>query len=250
MDIDDCPPFIPADWIGMGKTYSGDLLVPFQVISAKIAVLEIPAHAVDLIPPPNMPVIKFVELDLPRYSSELVLGQSQIWFSKDAPTTNTSLLRNRTVPPLIRKTVAEMYIPSQKWSPVLHSTSQPFTVFLMLAVLDLLSRKIAQAWTVITAISYVSVRVFEHQYAATATAMLQTKQFAHIPSINFRCLLSKSPKVLPTGLELAQEDVDRFKKLNGGLGKFNEAMVLFCKHGKRAAATGEGSGDDVDEDGE
>ncbi|KAJ6608979.1 hypothetical protein B0H10DRAFT_1954937 [Mycena sp. CBHHK59/15] len=134
-----------------------------------------------------MPVIKFVELDLPRYSSELVLGQSQIWFSKDAPTTNMSLLRNRTVLPLV--------------------------------VLDLLSRKIAQAWTVITAILYVSVRVFEHQYAATATAMLQTKQFAHIPSINFLCLLSKSPKVLPTGLELEQEDVDRFKKLNGGLGR-------------------------------
>ncbi|KAJ6613242.1 hypothetical protein B0H10DRAFT_1806002, partial [Mycena sp. CBHHK59/15] len=110
--------------------------------------------------------------------------------------------------------------------------------------------------SIITAISYISVQVFEHQYAAqfrstpTATAMLQTKQFAHLPSINILCLLSKPPKVLPTGLELALEDADRFKKLNGGLDKFHKAMVLFRKHSKKGQAAGEGSGDEGDGDGE
>ncbi|KAJ6608153.1 hypothetical protein B0H10DRAFT_1955618 [Mycena sp. CBHHK59/15] len=50
----------------------------------------------------------------------------------------------------------------------------------------------------------------------TATSFLQTKQFAHIPSINFLCILSKTPKLTPTGLELFPEDAERFKKLQGG----------------------------------
>ncbi|KAJ7258599.1 hypothetical protein C8J57DRAFT_1073662, partial [Mycena rebaudengoi] len=96
--------------------------------------------------------------------------------------------------------------------------------------------------TIVTAVSYVSGQVFEHLHAAlfrsipTETAMLQTKQFCHLPSINLLCLLSKAPKITPTGLELLPEDSDRFKKLVGGLLRFNEAMVLFRKRGKKGVA--------------
>ncbi|KAJ6613245.1 hypothetical protein B0H10DRAFT_2275035 [Mycena sp. CBHHK59/15] len=113
LDIDDCPPFVPSDWIGVGRTYSGEL--PFEVISAKNAVLRIPTDATaHLIPPSTLSVAKFAKLDLPRHSSELAFGQSQTWFSKDAPTTDTLLLKNRHIPPR--------------------------------AVLDLLTRKFPHAW--------------------------------------------------------------------------------------------------------
>ncbi|KAJ6610323.1 hypothetical protein B0H10DRAFT_1811784, partial [Mycena sp. CBHHK59/15] len=96
--------------------------------------------------------------------------------------------------------------------------------------------------TTITAISNLSVQVFEYHHATvfqgipTTTSFLQTKQFAHIPSINFLCILSKTPKLTPTGLELFPEDAERFKKLQGGVGKFDEAMVLFRRCRKNVVA--------------
>ncbi|KAJ6529101.1 hypothetical protein B0H10DRAFT_2239846 [Mycena sp. CBHHK59/15] len=69
--------------------------------------------------------------------------------------------------------------------------------------------------------------------------MLQTKQFAHIPSINWLCLLTNTPKALQVGLELAPDDASRFKKMQGGLDKYQAAMVLFRKRGKKGAAAEE-----------
>lgn len=108
--------------------------------------------------------------------------------------------------------------------------------------------------TNISALSKISVQVFENLHGAqfrsipTATAVLQTKQFGHIPPIAFLCLLSATPKVSPTGLELAQQDSDRFKSFSRELKKFNEAMILFRKRGKRKAAAGGGSGDEDEEE--
>ncbi|KAJ7091028.1 hypothetical protein C8R44DRAFT_750775 [Mycena epipterygia] len=90
-------PFIPEHWIGVGKTYSGD--VPFEVIQAKNAALKLPAHVMDLIPAGNLPVTKFADLVLPPNSSELVYGESPLWFSEDEPTTDIALLKNRSLPP-------------------------------------------------------------------------------------------------------------------------------------------------------
>ncbi|KAJ7690113.1 hypothetical protein B0H17DRAFT_983291 [Mycena rosella] len=94
--------------------------------------------------------------------------------------------------------------------------------------------------SIITAISYASVQIYEHYHGAQfrdiprATALLQTKQFGHIPSITFLCLLIATPKILRTGgIELSSEDSQRFTKLVGGLDKFNAAMVLFRKRGKK-----------------
>ncbi|KAJ7263477.1 hypothetical protein C8J57DRAFT_1070505 [Mycena rebaudengoi] len=89
----------------------------------------------------------------------------------------------------------------------------------------------------ITAISYLSVEVFENHHATvfsipTATSFLRTKQFAHIPSNNLLCVLSQTPKPLPTGLSLFPEDAERFKILQRGVTKFHKAMVLFRKRGK------------------
>ncbi|KAJ7708424.1 hypothetical protein B0H16DRAFT_1746298 [Mycena metata] len=98
----------------------------------------------------------------------------------------------------------------------------------------------------ISALSKISVQIFEKLHGAqfraipTATAILQTKEFAHIQPINFLCLLSTSPKIVPTGLELGLEDAERFKTLSGGLGKLNEALKLFRKRDK---------GEDAEDDG-
>ncbi|KAJ7170332.1 hypothetical protein C8R43DRAFT_853741, partial [Mycena crocata] len=94
--------------------------------------------------------------------------------------------------------------------------------------------------TNIAALSKISLQVFENPYGAqfrsvpTATAVIQTKQFTRIPPINFLCLLSAAPKVVPTGLELTPEDSEsqRFKYLARGETKFNAAMTLYRKKGK------------------
>jgi hypothetical protein len=101
----------------------------------------------------------------------------------------------------------------------------------------------------ISALSKISVQLFENLHGAqfrsipASTAMLHAKQFAHIPPINFLCLLSAVPKSVPTGLELATEDSESFKKLSRGFQTFDDAMKLFRKRGKRLTA---GGGDDVE----
>ncbi|KAJ7602998.1 hypothetical protein DFH06DRAFT_1350726 [Mycena polygramma] len=107
--------------------------------------------------------------------------------------------------------------------------------------------------TNISALSKISVQLFEKLHGTqsrsipSATAILQTKQFAHVPPINFLCLLSAVPKLLPTGLELGADDSERFKKLSMGLNKFDDAIKLSRKRGKKTAATGvESDSDDGD----
>ncbi|KAJ6456899.1 hypothetical protein C8R45DRAFT_781144, partial [Mycena sanguinolenta] len=90
----------------------------------------------------------------------------------------------------------------------------------------------------IFALSKISVQLFENLHGSqfrsipTSTAVLQTKQFAHIAPISFLCLLSAVPKLGPTGLELGPEDSELFKKLSRGFDTFVAAMVLSRKRGK------------------
>lgn len=106
----------------------------------------------------------------------------------------------------------------------------------------------------ISALSKISLQVFENVHGSqfrsipTATAIVQTKQFAHIPSINFLCLLTAPPKLLPQGFELAAEDLERFKTLSKNFSKFEEAMTLFRKRGRKATAADLNSDGDLDED--
>jgi hypothetical protein len=94
------------------------------------------------------------------------------------------------------------------------------------------------ASTTITAISYASVQVYEDFHGAhfhdipEATALLRTRQFAHISSIAFLCLLTSPPSLLPDGLELSQMDSQRFTRLARGIGKVDDAMVAFRKRPK------------------
>ncbi|KAJ7701595.1 hypothetical protein B0H16DRAFT_1483471 [Mycena metata] len=104
-------PFLPADWIGKGKQYLG---APWEVINAKNTAFALPAKAAETIPDGTLPVLKFVDLVLPRISSELVHPESQLWFNNEEATADISLLKGRSIPPA--------------------------------AVLDLLCRKFGQAW--------------------------------------------------------------------------------------------------------
>ncbi|KAJ6563457.1 hypothetical protein B0H10DRAFT_2115287, partial [Mycena sp. CBHHK59/15] len=82
----------------------------------------------------------------------------------------------------------------------------------------------------ISALSKISVQLFQNIHGPqfrsipTSTAILQSKQFAHIVPINFLCLLSSVPKPVPTGIELAPEDSETFKKLSAGFSTFVDAM--------------------------
>ncbi|KAJ7814858.1 hypothetical protein B0H13DRAFT_2463640 [Mycena leptocephala] len=115
LEIDDDKPFIADDWIGKGKEYSD---VPWEVIQAKNAVFALPPPVAGRlgIPAKNVPVTRFAALALPRQSSELAYGESQLWFSHDDAITDIGFLEDRTrnIPPR--------------------------------AVLDLLTRKAGQAW--------------------------------------------------------------------------------------------------------
>ncbi|KAJ7768133.1 hypothetical protein DFH07DRAFT_1058377 [Mycena maculata] len=78
----------------------------------------------------------------------------------------------------------------------------------------------------ISALSKISVQVFENLHGA---------QFSSITA---------TPTGLPTGLELAPEDPERFKKLVRAESKLNDAMKLFRKRGKRNAGAGDSDAED------
>ncbi|KAJ7850892.1 hypothetical protein B0H14DRAFT_3451670 [Mycena olivaceomarginata] len=93
-------PFILSDWIGKKRVFTSDL--PVAVITAKNinAVYKLPAQVMEMMPHGKLPVIQFAELALPRTSSELVYGESQLWFRDDEPTTDISSLKDRSIPPI------------------------------------------------------------------------------------------------------------------------------------------------------
>ncbi|KAK6984308.1 hypothetical protein R3P38DRAFT_2576116 [Favolaschia claudopus] len=427
LDVEDLEAaFVPADWIGKRKKYSEDL--PASVIAAKNAVFSCPTSATEIvIADRNVPVLKFVEMVLPHVSSELVYGESGMWFSDDEPTSDIAVLRSRNIPP--RRVLDELARKSgQAWLNGARSVSDPryndggdrFPLY-ALALWTEMSKMIeeqrswkrsiewlakqrekcqddltkeiidkygpdsekakerslrqqlirkfhlalkeeqdtatgtglerAARWRAsapggsesktaekaalagnaanaalaataienffdaaakrktiftkagvpslpeviaarvtplrpisigdfgviytsrglmgggkygkhepvtessnISALSKISVQVYEHGHGAqfrsipTATAVVQTKQFAHIQPYQFICLLSGSPKTIPSGVELRLEDANRFKLLLRGSAKFEVAKKLFRKRGKKSAdGAGEDSGEEGDE---
>ncbi|KAJ7812195.1 hypothetical protein B0H14DRAFT_2377696, partial [Mycena olivaceomarginata] len=95
----------------------------------------------------------------------------------------------------------------------------------------------------ISALLEISVQVFENLHGAqfrsipSATAVVQTKQFAHIPPIHFLCLLSAPARLIPTGIELTQEDAVHFKTLAGSRRQLN-----CSEEGKKESSRGRGVG--------
>jgi hypothetical protein len=89
----------------------------------------------------------------------------------------------------------------------------------------------------ISAISYMAVQVFEHMHGRQfrehpdATAMFRTKQFALLASNAFLCLIS-TPKTVPNGVELSQQEANQYAQLLSGEKKFNDAMRLMRKRGQ------------------
>ncbi|KAK6980928.1 hypothetical protein R3P38DRAFT_3376544 [Favolaschia claudopus] len=124
--VDDDKPFVASEWIGCGKVYSQD--TPWEVIQAKNAAFELSAETIDFlaIPAPHLSVLDFAKQVLPRQSSELAYQESLLWFSKEEPTKNFGVLRDRTrtIPPRAVLNLLERKAP-QLWLDGYRSISDP-----------------------------------------------------------------------------------------------------------------------------
>ncbi|KII84575.1 hypothetical protein PLICRDRAFT_167537 [Plicaturopsis crispa FD-325 SS-3] len=93
----------------------------------------------------------------------------------------------------------------------------------------------------ICAISYLGFQVYEQVFnrqfrsITQATARLQTKQFALLPSIAFLCVISSKPTTSATSLELPIADYELFKKLRDGESSLKHATTLYNKRAKGQA---------------
>ena len=88
--------FKKSDWIGVNKKYQD---VPPEVSDARNAVLQVPElHSKHLFPSGTLPVTKLLEFKLPKIMKSVTGTKTKVWFSTDAPITNTECLRTRPVP--------------------------------------------------------------------------------------------------------------------------------------------------------
>ena len=88
--------FKESDWIGVNKKYQD---VPPEVSDARNAVLQVPElQSKRLFPSYELPVTKFLEFKLPKNMKSITGTKTKVWFSADAPHTDTECLRTRPVP--------------------------------------------------------------------------------------------------------------------------------------------------------
>ncbi|KAH9983501.1 hypothetical protein BJV77DRAFT_300257 [Russula vinacea] len=92
------PLFIPADWIGTGKTFTATL--PQQVLAEKQRQLVIPEGYSAHFPSSTLPVTQFIDLELPLQSTEIITTSTTVWFSKETAHNdlNIRILLNRPIP--------------------------------------------------------------------------------------------------------------------------------------------------------
>jgi hypothetical protein len=108
----DTPAF--AEWTQAGKKYPTED-TPDYISEARATILTIPRTIEEaVLPPKNMSVCKFIHLDLPLRSSELIWTRPERWFSQDLPTTDITLALKRHIPPeKLRKKLGDLF--GQQW---------------------------------------------------------------------------------------------------------------------------------------
>lgn len=103
--------FKESEWIGANKEYHN---VPTHVSDAKSNRLSVPQSYEGSFPSPDLPVIDFLALRLPRVSSGIITTKLQLWFSTSEPTTNPDCLFTRAIPsPQFLKRLEEAF--GQAW---------------------------------------------------------------------------------------------------------------------------------------
>ena len=85
-NLDTLPAFAAEKWIGTGKTFSFSQS-PLHVLQEKHNQLMIPDGHLIHFPATDLPVTIFIELSLPKQSTEIITTATKIWFSKDIPCT-------------------------------------------------------------------------------------------------------------------------------------------------------------------
>lgn len=84
INIDDDPPFLPNDWIKVGKSYPAKD-TPRSVQNARKAIYTIAPIHQHLFPTPSITPFQFCDFALPARSYAKVLD-ANLWFSSDPPT--------------------------------------------------------------------------------------------------------------------------------------------------------------------
>ena len=88
--------FEESDWIGVNKKYQD---VPSEVSDARNAVPQVPKlQSTYLFPTFELPVTKLLGFKLPKIMQSITGTKTNIWFSTDAPITDTKCLQIQPVP--------------------------------------------------------------------------------------------------------------------------------------------------------
>jgi hypothetical protein len=88
--------FDPSLWIGHQKKYKD---VPLHVSNALTQLRQIPEAILSLLPQPEVPILDFISLKLPRQSAELVMVKIDKCFSSEAPQMDIQTFLHRSIPP-------------------------------------------------------------------------------------------------------------------------------------------------------
>ena len=72
---------------------------PYEVLWAREDRLKVPDLHLKHLPAPNLPVIQFLEHELPPQSAEIITTKAQSWYHCDMPTTDIHVLLKRPIPP-------------------------------------------------------------------------------------------------------------------------------------------------------
>ncbi|KAF8660930.1 hypothetical protein AX14_007305 [Amanita brunnescens Koide BX004] len=94
------PEFNPKQYIGQGKKYGPSNKIPIEVQSDsdQEEILTLPESAAALLPPVNMPIAQFIDIDLPQVTSGFIMYKAKKWFSEEEPNIDITTLRHRPVP--------------------------------------------------------------------------------------------------------------------------------------------------------
>ena len=89
--------FKPSLWIGRHKKYKD---VPLHVCNALTHLRQIPHRFQSSFPSPELPVLDFINLQLPIQSAELITTKIEHVFSFDAPQMDVQAFLRRSIPPI------------------------------------------------------------------------------------------------------------------------------------------------------